>query len=141
MLPSEREPIILSSQYAVEVREMLRRWLGGKGVRAIARVLGVEHRTSRSPRSPPRAARAGRPNASAPSLELGLLRPQERTVPHWLAEGLRLTARASGSDGVRARQEHTSQWAVAWLYGPLRPRPGRSNPLLRKDLLMTPLTR
>jgi transposase len=48
--------------------------------------------------------RPGRPtNASAPSPELGLLRPHEATVRQWLAEGLRLTKiyrrlRAQGVD-------------------------------------------
>jgi transposase len=97
----------------VEVREILRRWLGGDGVRAIARAAGMDRKTIAAyvqaavalgvqrGGAPPTdeqltqiatARRPGRPtNASAPSPELELLRPHEPAVRQWLAEGLRLT--------------------------------------------------
>ncbi len=97
----------------VEVREVLRRWLGGDGVRAIARGIGVDRKTVAAyvraavavgvqrGGAPPTdeqltaiatTRRPGRPtNASAPSPELEVLRPHEPTVRQWLAEGLRLT--------------------------------------------------
>lgn len=97
----------------VEVREILRRWLGGEGVRAIARALGVDRKTIAAyvqaavamgvqrGGTPPSdeqlttiatARRPGRPsNATAPSPEVEILRPHELTIRQWLAEGLRLT--------------------------------------------------
>src|SRR5262245_43208749 len=97
----------------VEVREVLRRWLAGEGVRAIARAVGVDRKTIAAyvraagalgvqrGSAPPTdeqlttiatARRPGRPtNARAPSSEVERLRPHEETVRQWLAEGLRLT--------------------------------------------------
>src|SRR5262249_20592793 len=97
----------------VEVREILRRWLGGAGIRAIARGAGVDRKTvaayiraaiavgvQRGGAAPSdeqlaaiaTACRQGRPtNASAPSPEFDALRPQAATIRQWLAEGLRLT--------------------------------------------------
>jgi hypothetical protein len=109
----------------VEVREILRQWRGGEGIRAIARAAGMDRKTIAAyvhaavvmgiqrGAAPPTdeqltaiatVRRPGRPtNASAPSPELGLLRPHESTVRQWLAEGLRLTKiyrrlRAQGVD-------------------------------------------
>jgi transposase len=97
----------------VEVREILRRWLGGTGIRAIARAAGVDRKTIAAyvqaavavgvqrGSAPPTdvqiaaiatARRPGRPpNSSAPSPELEVLRPHEGTVRQWLTEGWRLT--------------------------------------------------
>jgi len=97
----------------VEVREILRRWLDGAGIRAIGRAVGVDRKTIAAyvqaavamgiqrGGAPPSdeqlttiatARRPGRPtNAIAPSPELDRLRPHEPTVRQWLAEGLRLT--------------------------------------------------
>jgi transposase len=97
----------------VEVREILRWWLAGEGVRAIARAAGLDRKTVAAyvraaiavgvqrGGAPPTdeqistiaaTRRPGRPtNASTPSPELELLRPHEPTVRQWLAEGLRLT--------------------------------------------------
>ena len=83
----------------VEVREVLRRWLAGEGVRAIARGVGLDRKTIAAyvqaavaggiqrGGAPPTdeqltaiatARRPGRPtNASAPSPEVERLRPQE----------------------------------------------------------------
>lgn len=94
----------------VEVREVLRRWSLGKGLRAIARGTGVDRKTVAkyiaaavavgvSRAGPPpteaqvaailaavRAPDAGRPAATAQQLE-----PYRLQVEAWLAEGLRLT--------------------------------------------------
>src|SRR5262245_59356293 len=94
----------------VEVREILRRWLAGAGIRAIARGAGVDRKTIAAyveaavavgvqrGGAPPTeeqiaavatARRPGRPtNASSPSPEFEILRPHEPTVRQWLAEGL-----------------------------------------------------
>ena len=97
----------------VEVREVLRRWLGGEGVRAIARGTGLDRKTiaayvgaacavgvERGGAAPTdeqistiaATRQPGRPtNMTAPSPELEILRPHEPTIRQWLAEGLRLT--------------------------------------------------
>jgi hypothetical protein len=106
----------------VEVHEILRRWQGGAGVRAIARGAGVDRKTIAAcvqaavavglqrGGSPPTdeqlstiaaARRPGRPpNASAPSPELERLRPHAPTIQQWLAEGLRLTKISGPPPGV-----------------------------------------
>ena len=97
----------------VEVREILRRWLGGEGIRALARGTGVDRKTVAAylraaiavgvqrGGAPPTdeqistiaaTRRPGRPtNSAVPSPEVEILRPHERTIRQWLAEGLRLT--------------------------------------------------
>jgi hypothetical protein len=109
----------------VEVREVLRRWLAGDGVRAIARAARVDRKTIAAyvraaiamgiqrEGAPPTdaqliaiaaARRPGRPtNGASPSPEFERLRPQESVIRQWLAEGLRLTKiyrrlRAAGVD-------------------------------------------
>jgi transposase len=109
----------------VEVREMVRRWLGGEGVRAIARATGMDRKTvaayvraagavgvqrGGAPPTDEQLAtiaatrRPGRPtNTTAPSPELETLRPHEATIRQWLGEQLRLTKihrrlRAQGID-------------------------------------------
>jgi hypothetical protein len=94
----------------VEVREILRRWLGGEGVRAIARGTGLDRKTITAyvraalavgvqrGGAPPSdeqittiaaTRRPGRPtNATAPSPEVEVLRPHELTIRQWLGEGL-----------------------------------------------------
>jgi transposase len=109
----------------VEVREMVRRWLGGEGVRAIARATGMDRKTIaayvraalavgvRRGGAPPTdeqltaiaaTRRPGRPtNTTAPSPELDTLRPHEATIRQWLGEALRLTKihRRLRAQGVR----------------------------------------
>lgn len=109
----------------VEVREMVRRWLGGEGVRAIARATGMDRKTIaayvRAARAvgverggaPPTdeqfatiaaTRRPGRPtNTTAPSPEVETLRPHAATIRQWLGEGLRLTKiyRRLRAQGVR----------------------------------------
>jgi transposase len=109
----------------VEVREVLRRWLAGEGVRAIARGTGLDRKTIAAYVGGARAVgvqrggaaptdeqiitiaatrRPGRPtNVTAPSPELEILRPHEPTVRQWLGEGLRLTKihRRLRAQGVR----------------------------------------
>jgi len=97
----------------VEVREMVRRWLGGEGVRAIARATGMDRKTvaayvraagavglqrGGAPPTDEQLAmiaatrRPGRPtNTTAPSSELERLRPHEALIRQWLGEQLRLT--------------------------------------------------
>lgn len=97
----------------VEIREILRRWSGGDGVRAIARATGVDRKTiaeyvrvagaaglerGGAPPTDDQIAtilatrRPGRPsNTAAPSPELEALRPHAATIEQWLGEGLRLT--------------------------------------------------
>jgi len=97
----------------VEVAEILRRWRGADGIRAIARAARVDRKTIAAyvqaavaagvqrGGTPPSdeqlaaiatARQPGRPtNASPPSPELEILRPHESTVRQWLADGLRLT--------------------------------------------------
>jgi transposase len=109
----------------VEVREILRRWLGGDGVRAIARGTGLDRKTiaayvgaalavgvQRGGADPTdeqittiaATRRPGRPtNATVPSPEVEVLRPHERTIRQWLGEELRLTKihRRLRAQGVR----------------------------------------
>ena len=97
----------------VELREIVRRWQGGDGVRAIARGTGLDRKTIaeylralqavgvRSGGTPPTdeqltavttARRPGRPsNIEAPSPEIDALRPHAGQIRAWLTEGLRLT--------------------------------------------------
>ena len=97
----------------VEMREIVRRWLGGDGIRAVARATGMDRKTvAECVRAalaagiqrggpPPTdeqiamlvvARRPGRPsNAAAPSPEFEALQPHGTTIRQWLAEGLRLT--------------------------------------------------
>lgn len=98
----------------VQVREIVRRWLAGNGLRAIARALGVDRKTvaeyvrlaqgtgiQRGGVAPTdeqlaavaAARRPGRPLATAePSAELQALAPYETTIRGWLHEdALRLT--------------------------------------------------
>jgi transposase len=121
----------------VEVREILRRWLGGDGIRAITRAAGVDRKTIAAyvqaavavgvqrggapPTDEQIAAiattrRPGRPtNASAPRPELEVLRPHEGTVRQWLAEGLRLTKvyRRLRAEGVRVSYSSLYRFARA----------------------------
>jgi transposase len=121
----------------VEVREILRRWLAGDGIRAIARGAGVDRKTIAAyvqaavgvgvqrggapPTDEQLAAiattrRPGRPgNTSAPSPELEVLRPQESTIRQWLAEGLRLTKiyRRLRAEGVRVSYSSLYRFARA----------------------------
>lgn len=97
----------------VEIREIVRRWLGGQAIRAIARATGMDRKTIVVYVAAARAAgmerggapptdeqlstlvvgrRPGRPpNTAAPSPELEVLRPHEAMIRQWLDEGLRLT--------------------------------------------------
>jgi transposase len=97
----------------VELREIVRRWQAGAGVRAIARGTGMDRKTvvgylralqagGIQPDGPPptdeqitaltTARRPGRPsNRDAPSPEVDALRPHADQIRAWLAEGLRLT--------------------------------------------------
>ncbi|MCL6554090.1 MAG: IS21 family transposase [Firmicutes bacterium] len=97
----------------VELREIVRRWLDGEGIRAIARATGMDRKTIaeylraavaagvQRGGSPPTdeqlaaisaARRPGRrPNTLAPSPELDAVRPHEAAIRQWLADGLRLT--------------------------------------------------
>lgn len=98
----------------IEVREILRRWLAGDGLRAIARAMGVDRKTiaeyirvametgvQRGGPPPSEAQiaaivatrRPGRPpTAEEPSPEAEALRPHRDTIRRWLADdGLRLT--------------------------------------------------
>ena len=122
----------------VEVREILRRWRGGEGVRAIARGSSLDRKTiaayvgaalavgvqrGGAPHTDEQITtiaatrRPGPTNATIPSPEVEVLRPQARTIRQWLDEGLRLTkihrrlraqgvrisyARCIGSHGPRA---------------------------------------
>jgi transposase len=97
----------------VELREIVRRWQGGAGLRAIARGTGMDRKTIahylraahgagvRVDGPPPTdeqltamaaTRRPGRPsNADVPSPELEVLRPHAALIRSWLTEGLRLT--------------------------------------------------
>jgi hypothetical protein len=97
----------------VEPREIVRRWQGGNGVRAIARGTGMDRKTIAEylralqavgvqPGGPPptdeqltaitTVRRPGRPsNADAPSPEVDALWPHAAQIRAWLTEGLRLT--------------------------------------------------
>jgi transposase len=97
----------------VEIREIVRRWLIGEGVRAIARGTGMDRKTIaeyvraavavgvQRGGPPPRddqvaaiaaARRPGRPtNTTTPSPELETLRPHGAMIRQWLGEELRLT--------------------------------------------------
>jgi transposase len=97
----------------VELREIVRRWSSGDGLRAIARATGMDRKTIaeyvraalaagvQRGGAPPTdeqlatiltARRPGRPpNTDAPSPELERLRPHAATIGQWLTEGLRLT--------------------------------------------------
>jgi transposase len=97
----------------VELREIVRRWQAGEGVRAIARGTGMDRKTIaeylraaqavgvQPSGTPPTdeqltaittARRPGRPsNAAAPSPEFDTLRPHTERIRTWLTEGLRLT--------------------------------------------------
>src|SRR5689334_17300058 len=92
----------------VEVREIVRRWLAGDGIRAIARSTGMDRKTVRAyvravvasgiarGGAPPTEAqlarvvtarRPGRPtNRTALSAELEALRPHEATIRRWLKD-------------------------------------------------------
>lgn len=110
----------------VEVREIVRRWLRGDGIRAIARGTGMDRKTVRAYLRGAAAAgvvrggggptdeqlariattrRPGRPTTHTTlSAELEALRPQEATIRRWLKDdGLRLTKihRRLRSQGVR----------------------------------------
>ena len=97
----------------VELREIVRRWLRGDGIRAIARATGMDRKTIAAymraavaagvqrggpPPTDEQLAAIGaarrpgrRPNTLAPSPELHAVRPHEAAIRQWLAEGLRLT--------------------------------------------------
>jgi transposase len=97
----------------VELREIVRRWQGGEGVRAIARATGMDRKTIaeylrvaqaagvQPDGGPPSdeqlttiaaARHPGRPsNTEAPSPELDALRPHTAQIRAWLTDGLRLT--------------------------------------------------
>jgi transposase len=97
----------------VELREMVRRWQAGDGIRAIARGTGLDRKTIagylRAAQAvgvqpggePPTdeqltalttTRRPGRPsNTDTPSPEVEALRPQAAQIRAWLNEGLRLT--------------------------------------------------
>jgi hypothetical protein len=97
----------------VELREIVRRWQGGEGVRAIARGTGMDRKTIAEYLRAAQAAgvqpggvpptdeqlttiaairRPGRPsNTDAPSPELEALRPHTAQIRAWLTDGLRLT--------------------------------------------------
>jgi hypothetical protein len=97
----------------VELREIVRRWQAGEGVRAIARGTGMDRKTIAGylralqavgvqPGGPPptdaqltgitTARRPGRPsNTDVPSPEVDALRPHAAQIHAWLTEGLRLT--------------------------------------------------
>jgi hypothetical protein len=92
----------------VELREIVRRWQAGEGVRAIARGTGMDRKTIaeylraaqvvgvRPSGTPPTdepltaittARRPGRPsNAEAPSPEVDALRPHAEQIRAWLTE-------------------------------------------------------
>jgi transposase len=121
----------------VEVREILRRWLGGDGVRAIARGTGLDRKTIAAyvgaalavgvqrGGAPPTdeqittiaaTRRPGRPtNAIVPSPEVEVLCPHERTIRQWLGEGLRLTKihRRLRAQGVRVSYSSLYRFARA----------------------------
>lgn len=97
----------------VELREIVRRWQGGEGVRALARGTGMDRKTIAAYLRAAQAAgvqpgsgpptdeqltvivatrRPGRPaNTAAPSPEFEVLRPHAAQIRAWLTEGLRLT--------------------------------------------------
>jgi transposase len=97
----------------VELREIVRRWQAGEGVRAIARGTGMDRKTIGEYLRAAQAAgvepgggppsdeqlttlaairRPGRPsNTEAPSPEFDALRPHTTQIRAWLTEGLRLT--------------------------------------------------
>jgi len=97
----------------VELREIVRRWQGGEGVRALARGTGMDRKTIAAYLRAAQAAgvqpgsgpptdeqltaivatrRPGRPaNTDAPSPEFEMLRPHAAHIRAWLTEGLRLT--------------------------------------------------
>jgi transposase len=97
----------------VELREIVRRWQRGDGVRAIARGTGMDRKTIAHYLRAARAAgvqpggaaptdeqlttiatarRPGRPsNTEAPSPEIEALRPHSAQIRAWLTGGLRLT--------------------------------------------------
>jgi transposase len=97
----------------VELREVVRWWQGGAGIRTIARGTGLDRKTVAAylravraagvaPGSGPpsdeqlatiaAARRPGRPsNADAPSPEVDALQPHAAQIQAWLGEGLRLT--------------------------------------------------
>ena len=121
----------------VEVREILRRWLGGDGVRAIARGTGLDRKTiaayvgealavgvQRGGAEPTdeqittiaATRHPGRPtNAIVPSPEVEVLCPHERTIRQWLGEGLRLTKihRRLRAQGVRVSYSSLYRFARA----------------------------
>jgi transposase len=121
----------------VEVREILRRWLSGEGVRVIARGAGMDRKTiaayvqaavavgvqrGRAPQTDAQIAtiaalrRPGRlTNATVPSPEVEVLRPHELIVRQWLDEGLRLTKiyRRLRAQGVRVSYSSLYRFARA----------------------------
>ena len=121
----------------VEVREVLRRWLAGEGVRAIARGTGLDRKTiaayvgaalavgvQRGGAQPTddqittiaATRRPGRPtNAIVPSPEVEVLHPYELPIRQWLGEGLRLTKihRRLRAQGVRVSYSSLYRFARA----------------------------
>jgi transposase len=122
----------------VEVREIVRRWLGGDSIRAIARGTGMDRKTVRAYVSAAAAAgvapgggpptdeqiariatarRPGRPTSrTALSAELEALRPHETTIRRWLKDDeLRLTKihRRLRAQGVHASYSSLYRFARA----------------------------